>query len=168
MIKRKAIGNAARLLVPALLSLLLVLPLLTAGCGGGAPTPEQAVEDFYQAVQDGDWNAYLGAILPENVRRMTESDVQDTREQFENSDYEYKDLKYKTIPDERDKDKAKVELTSGTIVGTNPMTNQKESTSVEEIKKTYNITPSIDARRFKGSWYVDVPMASVDKEAQQQ
>jgi len=142
---------------------MLAVPFFTGGCGG-ASTPQQAVENFYKAVQDRNWNAYLSSILPDNVRRMTESDLQDTKKQFESSDYEYKDLKYKTIPDPKDKNKAKVELLSGTIIGTNPATNQKESTTIAEIKKNYNITPTLDVEKYKGNWYVNVPMASADKE----
>lgn len=165
MIKRQKMSQLARLFMLAALSLALAMPFFAAGCGG-ASTPKQAVRDFYKAVEDGDWNAYLRTILPENVRRMTESDFQGTKEQFQESDYQYKNLSFKTILDKQHKDRAKVELTSGTIVGTNPMTNKKESTTIEEIKKSYDITPSINVKKFKGGWYVDIPMASAEKSAE--
>lgn len=157
---------AAKFFLAAALALALVAPLAASGCGG-ASTPQRAVEDFYRAIQEGDWNAYLNTILPDNVRRMTQSDLQETKEQFNSSDYQYKGLKLKTIADEKDADRAKVELVSGTIVGTNPGTGERESTTIAEIKKAYGITPTIDVRRFRGRWYVDIPMASADKQTQQ-
>ncbi len=150
--------------------LLLVAALavpFAAGCGG-ASSPEQAVNDFYEAIEAGDWNAYLDTVLPDNVRRMTPSDEQEQKKQFEEADFKYSGLKYKTVYDEKDKETAEVQLTAGEITGTNPSTNQKETTTIEEIKKSYDITPSITARKYKGSWYVDVPMASADRQTQQQ
>jgi hypothetical protein len=160
-LKKKA-GLAALLLLVAV----LVVPF-AAGCGG-ASSPEQAVNDFYEAIEAGDWNAYLNTVLPDNVRRMTQSDADDAKKQFEEADYKYSGLKYKTVYDSKNKEKADVELTAGKITGTNPSTSQKETTTIEEIKKTYDITPSITVQKYKGSWYVDVPMAAADKQSLQQ
>jgi hypothetical protein len=160
--KQWAMNPVTRLTVVLAIALALAVPVLTAGCG--ASTPQQAVNDFYKSIQARNWNAYLGSVLPDNVRRMTQTDIQDQKKKFLQQNYTYEGLKYKTIIDPKDKNKADVELTSGTISGTDPTTNQKQSTTIEEIKKSYNITPTIKAVRFRGNWYVDLPMASADQQ----
>lgn len=164
--KQRTMKTSARIVVIAALALTLAIPFMAAGCG--ASTPAQAVSNFYKAIETRDWNAYLDAVYPENVRRMTDSDVTTEKKKFEQADFKYTGLKFKTIPDAKDKNNAQVELTAGTITGTNPSTNQKESTTIAEIKKSYNITPTVEVRKYKGSWYVDVPMAAADTPTQQQ
>lgn len=164
--KPRTMKASARIVVIAALALTLAIPFMAAGCG--ASTPAQAVSNFYKAIETRDWNAYLDAVYPENVRRMTGSDVTTEKKKFEQADFKYTGLEFKTIPDAKDKNSAQVELTAGTITGTNPSTNQKESTTIAEIKKSYNITPTVDVRKYKGSWYVDVPMAAADTPTQQQ
>ncbi len=160
--KQWAINPGTRVTIVIALALALLVPALTAGCG--ASTPQQAVDNFYKSIQARNWNDYLGTILPDNVRRMTQTDVQDEKKKFEQQNYAYEGLKYKATYDKKNKNKADVELTAGKISGTDPTTNQKQSTTIEEIKKSYNITPSIAAVKYKGSWYVDVPMASADRQ----
>lgn len=154
------------LAVTIAVSLLLVVPVLLGGCGG-ASSPEQAVENFYDAIEARDWNAYLSSIYPENVRRMTQTDMNDEEKKFKEADFEYSGLKFKTVYDKKNESKAEVELTDGKITGTNPTTNEKETTTIAEIKKNYGITPTINTREYKGQWYVDVPMASADREQEQ-
>lgn len=148
--------------VATVLAVALALGLSTFAAGCGAQTPEQAVRDFYKAIEEHDWNAYLGSVLPDNVRRMTEVDVQKQKEEFKASDYSYKGLKLKTEYDKKDKDKADVKLVAGLVSGKNPSTGEKERTTIAKIKKEYGFTPSIETRKSKGRWYVVVPLASVD------
>jgi len=143
-----------------LLLTFLAVPLAASGCG--AKTPEAAVGDFYAAIEEHNWNAYLSSILPENVRRMTEEDVQYEKERFEEGDFLYEDLELKTVPSEENENEAEVELTSGKITGTNPMSGKRETTTIAEIKEQYDITPKFNTRKYKGHWYVDVPLASAD------
>lgn len=161
----KFLTARAKPAVLILMAAFLAVPFLAAGCG--ASTPEAAVEEFYGAIESRDWNAYLNSVLPENVRRMTQSDSIEEKQRFEEADYKYTGLKFKATYDKKNKDRAEVELTDGKISGTNPMTNETETTTIKEIKETYDITPSISVQKFKGSWYVVVPMASEDKQQQQ-
>lgn len=138
----------------------MVIPVLLTGCGPS--TPEAAVQDFYKAIDDGNWDAYLGSVLPENIRRMTEEDARNEKERFLAGDSTFEELKFKTVYDKKDKNKAEVELTEGKITGTNPMTGEKETTTIAEIKEQYEITPSLGVQKYKGRWYVVVPMASAD------
>ena len=161
--------NAGVLLTRGRLALVLAVAMAVsiAAAGCGAATPQDAVSNFYKAIEARNWNAYLGSILPDNVRRMTSDDALEAKKQFKAADFKYTGLKFKTIYNKKDKDKADVELTAGTITGTNPATKKKESTTIAEIKKSYNVTPAIQVRKYKGKWYVDVPMASADKQPQQ-
>ncbi len=155
-----------RLALVLLLAAAIAVPVAAGGCG--ASTPQDAVSNFYKAIEARNWNAYLGSILPDNVRRMTQSDMLEAKKQFQEADFKYTGLKFKTAYDKKDKDKADVELTEGTITGTNPATKKKESTTIAEIKKSYNVTPTIQVQRYRGNWFVAVPMASADKQQQQQ
>ena len=166
MVERSRFKRVTRLALVIAFSLFLSLTVFLSGCG--ASSPEEAVSNFYKAIEDQDWNAYLSSVYPENVRRMTETDTSEQEEQFNETSYKYTGLKFKTTYDKKDKSKASVELTEGKITGTNPMTNEEETTTIAEIKENYGITPTIETRKYKGQWYVDVPMASVDREQQQQ
>jgi hypothetical protein len=164
--KQKVVKARTRLYVALVLTIAMLVPVVACGCG--ASTPEAAVRNYYQAISDHDWNAYLNSILPSNVRRMTSSDIQSVKESFEGSEIKYSDLKFKTVMDKSDKDKAEVLMIAGKISFRNPNTGEKTTMTVAEIKRTYNINASDETARFKGAWYVDVPMASADTETQQQ
>jgi hypothetical protein len=144
----------------------LAAVLLAAGCG--PQTPDQAVNNFYNAIQAHDWNAYLGAVLPENVRRMTQVEIATQKKKFLAADFTYKSLKLKTAYDKQNPSKASVELQAGVITGTNAQTGKKETTTIAEIKKTYGVTPTISTQKYKGRWYVDVPLSEVDQPTQNQ
>ncbi|MCG2794576.1 MAG: hypothetical protein L6427_01670 [Actinomycetia bacterium] len=152
--------RAIRAVSTIALLVFLAVPLVASGCG--SQTPEGVVRDFYKAIEDGDWNAYLSSVLAENVRRMTEEDVQYEKERLLEGDFTYEGLKFETVYDEKKENEAEVELIEGKITGTNPTSGERETTTVAEIKKQYDITPSFKTRKYKGRWYVDVPLASVD------
>ena len=149
-----------RVVSAIVLLMLLAVPLAASGCG--SKTPEAAVEEFYTDIEEHNWNAYLSTILPENVRRMTEEDNKYEKERFEEGDFVYEDLEFKTVYNEENENEAEVELTSGKITGTNPMSGEKETTTIAEIKEQYEITPTFNIKKYKGQWYVDVPLASAD------
>jgi len=150
----------------AVLTAAVLLPLLLAGCG--PQTPDAAVQNFYKVIQNHDWNGYLSSILPSNVRRATDADLVSQKKTFMGNDYKYTALKLKTVPDKKDPSKASVQLTSGVVTGKNPQTGQTESTTIAQIKKQYGVTPTLQALKYKGRWYVDVPLATADQPVQQQ
>jgi len=152
--------KTVRVVSAIVLLMFLAVPLATSGCG--AKTPEAAVQDFYTAIEQHNWNAYLSTILPENVRRMTEEDVKYEKERFEEGDFTYEDLEFKTVYNEENENEAEVELISGKITGTNPMSGERETTTIAEIKEEYDITPKFTTKKYKGHWYVVVPLASAD------
>jgi len=158
--------KVTKLLMVAVLALALAVPLLSAGCG--VQTPNQAVRDFYNAIETHNWNAYLNSVLPDSVRRMTQVDVIKQKKEFLATDFTYKGLKLNTVYDRKDKNMADVELQAGIISGKNPTTGKTERTTVAEIKKNYGVTPSLATQKYKGSWYVDVPLATVDSKTQSQ
>ena len=156
----------ARLCVVTVLLLAVVVPVLAAGCG--ASSPQAAVGNYYKAITDRNWNAFLNSILPVNVRRMTSSDLQTAKKSFKENEIKYSGQKFKTIPDNKDKNKAEVEMMAGTISFRDPSTGEKSSKTVEEIKRAYNVNATDKVVKYKGAWYVDVPMASADMAPQQQ
>jgi hypothetical protein len=159
-------GARVRLSVVLVLLCAFLVPVFAVGCG--ASTPEQAVSNYYKAISNNDWNAYLYSVLPDNVRRMTSSDIQSAKKSLKDSEIDYTGQKFKTIPDTTDKNKAQVEMTAGKVTFRNPSTGKKSSMTVEEIKRNYNVNATDKVVKYKGTWYVDVPMASADMQQQQQ
>jgi hypothetical protein len=154
-----------RLSAVLVLLIALLVPVIAVGCG--ASTPEEAVRNYYKAISDNDWNAYLYSVLPDNVRRMTSSDIQSAKKSLKDSEIDYSGQKFKTIPDKKDKNTAEVEMTAGKVSFRNPNTGEKSSMTVDEIKRTYNVNATDKVVKYKGTWYVDVPMASADMQQQQ-
>lgn len=137
------------------LALVVVLSLLATGCG--ASTPEQAVRDFLESIQENDWYGYLSSILPERVREMTGEDERLRRESFDESKQEFSEIKLKVEPDEEDKNRADVIMESGKVSYEDPETGKKTTESIESVPVEYR---TIKTQKFKGSWYVDVQLAS--------
>ncbi|MFH1151186.1 MAG: hypothetical protein V1748_12005 [Actinomycetota bacterium] len=136
--------------------LALILPFFAAGCG--PQSPQAAVQDFFGAIQDQNWNAYLGSILPDDARSMSQEDQATMKADFEKTKTSFKDVKYKTEYDKKDKDKATVSVVSGSITAKDEATGETQKTTVDELKKTYGKVPTYNTENFKGRWYVDLDL----------
>jgi hypothetical protein len=158
--------NKARSVSVFAVLLALVLPFFAAGCG--PRTPEAAVSSFFNAIQDQNWNAYLDSILPDDVRSMSQTEQATTKEDFGKTVTTFKDLKYKTEVNDKDKNKATVSVVSGRISAKDPSTGQSQTTTVDEIKKTYGKAPTYQTEKFKGRWYVDLEMESLEPQTESQ
>lgn len=159
MDRKKKAGVRRMLLV--FLAIALAAPFFAAGCG--AQTPEAAVGNFFTAMETNSWNDYLNSILPDNVRRATSEELREQENSFDETNLQYVNIKYKVNKDRRNPDKATVELVSGRVRVKNPQTGKFETTSIAEIKKQYGSNPSINTVLYKGSWFVDVPLAAADR-----
>jgi len=146
--------------IAVVLTLALALSLLAAGCG--AQTPESAVRNFFAAIENHNWNGYLSAILPNNVRRMTDTDTREQKKGFLGNSFKYGGLKLNAKYDKKNKNKADVELTSGSFKVKNSQTGKEETTNVSKIKKQMGRAPALKTVKFKGCWYVDIPLAAKD------
>lgn len=136
--------------------MILLVPVLASGCGGGYSSPEEAVKAMLEARQEGDWASFKDTVLPDRVRELTADEEVSQRQAFEEQNVNFKDLKYKTESDESDKNKASVVITSGVITMMNPMTNQEESLNVDEVPEEGR---TFTTQKYKGGWYVDVPLS---------
>lgn len=140
----------------------LTVPFFAAGCG--AETPEAAVRSFFGAIQDQDFNAYLGSILPDDARSMSQAGRQAAKEDFGKTETTFKGLKFTTKYDDKDKDKATVSMAAGSVSAKDPATGQTQTTTVDEIKKMYDKTPTYQTEKFKGRWYVDMDQEALEPE----
>ena len=77
-------------------------------------------------------------------------------------------LLFKTIPDNSNPNKATVEIVSGVLVVKDPSTGQTQRITIADYKKQVGKYPTYDAVKYKGKWYVDVPLASADRPQQVQ
>ena len=142
----------------------VMLPLLLSGCG--AQTPEAAVTNFYKAQSVGDLNALLASVLPENVRRMTDTDLVNVKKQVSTSQIKAQGLQFKTIPDKSDPNKADVQIVNGVLTAKDPSTGQTQRITIAQYKKQTGKYPSYATEKYKGSWYVNIPLASADQPTQ--
>ena len=152
--------------IAAMLVVALAVPVLLVGCG--PQTPAAAVSAFYSAQQSKDWNAFLGSVLPEDVRRMTDTDLADVKKAVLANETKDMGLRFKTIPDKSNPNKATVEIVSGVLVVKDPSTGQTQRITIADYKKQVGKYPTYDAVKYKGKWYVDVPLASADRPQQVQ
>lgn len=153
-------------LTVAVLAIALTLPLLLAGCG--PQTPEAAVQSFYSAQQNRDFNGLLSSVLPANVRRMTDADRAGVKKQVAQSQIKAQGLKFKTVPDKKGPDKATVDIVAGVLSVKDPATGQTQKITITDYKKQTGNYPSYPTEKYKGRWYVDIPLATADQPVQQQ
>jgi len=145
-----------------IMCLALSLTLMTSGCGGSS-TPDTAVADFFQAISQGDWSAFAGAVLPERIRVMSDTETRDLQAQIKKKSEQYTDLKFKVVYDKSDKNKAKVVILSGKISAKNPTTGKQESMDFKDIPEE---SRTLSAVKFKGRWYVDIQLSSGEAQPQ--
>ncbi|MBU1670540.1 MAG: hypothetical protein KKF41_14865 [Actinobacteria bacterium] len=148
--------SGARSIGILVILLAIALPFAAAGCG--PQSPQAAVQDFFGAIQDQDWNAYLGSILPDDARSMSQEEQTTMKEDFEKTRTTFKDVKYETEYDKEDKDKATVSVVSGSITAKDEATGETQKTTVDELKKTYGKVPTYKTENFKGRWYVNLDL----------
>jgi hypothetical protein len=145
----------------------LSLTLVAPGCGGSS-SPDTAVRNLFQAINNGDWDAFLGSVLPERVRVMSDTEMQTQKEQIKKKSEGYTDLKMKVEYDKKNKDVATVVITGGKISHENPTTGQKETVIIEDYVKQYpEQVPTIKVRKFKGRWYADIQLSGGEEQPQQ-
>lgn len=162
------------LMITAVLMLAVALPLLTSGCG--ASTPEQAVRNFMKAFSDKNLDVWLTTILPDNVRKMTPTDMQFWKTQaFGTVVFEVNTMTMSTKL--KGNSSATVTVTAGKIVIKNALGNgsdvvldigKQQYTSKDASTGKVTTTPFGDREKqiaaqlgtyqtskFKGGWYVD-------------
>ncbi|MDD5447594.1 MAG: DUF4878 domain-containing protein [Actinomycetota bacterium] len=153
--KRKS-GRARRgKLAPAGLVFSMVL-IVAALCGCGPQTPEEVVKNFYKAMNDGDYNAYVNCLLPDEARRMSVEESRELKNLVEQKPVEFENLKLKVTYDKKNKNKATVEVVQGAVKYKNPQTGKSEKMSVADIIKREGSFAEIPTRKYKGRWYVDI------------
>jgi hypothetical protein len=140
----------------------LAITLVAAGCGGSS-SPDTAVSNFFQAISQGNYNAFASAVLPERVKAMTDTESKSLQDQIKKKSEKYSGMKFKVVYDKNDKNKAKVVVLSGKITAQNPTTGKNETMdikSVPESARTLNVV------KYKGSWYLDIPLSSSQAQPQ--
>lgn len=184
---RKGAGPS-RAAAAGFLVLVIFMPFVAAGCQ--PDTPEGAVRNFMEAIDTDNWNEFVGSILPNNVRKMTNEDViywRDTalKEASQSVQFNQSKLKIKSSPE--GKDKANVTVTDGTIVlvkalgdsdvrlnigkktytfkdpETNEVKTEKFTEREEQIAQGLT---DYKAEFFKSRWYVDFSLEGAGTEQQ--
>lgn len=140
----------------------LSLTIMTFGCGGST-TPDTAVNDFFQAITLGDWGAFQGAVLPERVRVMSDTETRELQAQIKKKSEKYTGLKFKVVYDKSDKNKAKVVILSGKVSAQNPTAGQQEGIDFKDIPEE---SRTLNAVKFKGRWYVDIQLSKGEAQPQ--
>lgn len=150
----------------AMLVLALAVPVFLAGCG--SQTPAAAVSAFYSSQQNRDLNAFLSSVLPTDVRRMTDADLAGVKKQIAANQIKSQGLRFKTILDKKDPNKATVEIVSGVLNVKDSATGQTQRITIADYKKQTGNYPAYQTEKYKGRWYLNVPLAAADQPVQQQ
>ena len=140
----------------------LSLTLMTFGCGGSS-TPDTAANNFFEAINSGDWGAFQGAVLPERVRVMSGTEKQQLQAQLEKKGEKYSGLKFKVVNDKKDKNKAKVVILSGKISGQSTASGQQQTMDFKDVPEE---SRTLNAVRYKGRWYVDIQLSQGEAQPQ--
>ena len=135
-------------------ALVLVLPtlLVLAGCGGN--TPQGAVQNFFNAWQSMNWEAYKKAVNP--GQKLTKNQEELAKLKFKQIKVKFQDLKMQSKVDPKDSNKATVTLVGGKIIYTADILG-KQQTDTQDISKQKD-RPVFDAVKINGVWYVEYPL----------
>ncbi|MFH1151187.1 MAG: hypothetical protein V1748_12010 [Actinomycetota bacterium] len=142
--------------IPVTAATVLVVVALAAsltGCGGDSP--EGAVNKYLSAWQALDWNAFESSVAPDN--RLSGQDEEEAKIYLEQIPVEFKDIKLSTTLDPKDKNKAKVVITGGTVTY-KPKIIGKEKTDTKDFSKIAEDARTYDVVRINGVWYVNTEL----------
>jgi len=147
-------NRTARNVVAVVVAILLAVPalLLVAGCGSN--TPQGAVQNFFSAWQENNWEAYKKAVNPN--QELTKNQEALAKLKFEQIKVKFQDLKMQSKTDAKDPNKATVTLTGGKISYTADILG-KQQTDTQDISKQKD-RPVFDTVKINGVWYVDYPL----------
>ena len=147
-------NRTARNVVAVVVALLLAVPalLLVAGCGSN--TPQGAVQNFFSAWQENNWEAYKKAVNPN--QELTKNQEALAKLKFEQIKVKFQDLKMQSKTDAKDPNKATVTLVGGKIIYTADILG-KQQTDTQDISKQKD-RPVFDAVKINGVWYVEYPL----------
>lgn len=151
--RKSPLETSASIAVLVILVLALATPLLLTGCESN--TPEGAVSKFLGAWQDLNWDAYKKSVAPAN-QKLTKEQEELAKKNFEQIKVKLDNIKMSTTYDQQDKNKAKVDLTGGTITYTAKILGEVQTSKPEDIAKMDPSTrPFYNTVKVDGVWYVD-------------
>lgn len=134
---------------------MLAAPAMLAGCGGSSP--EGAVNKYLGAWQAMDWNAYKASVLPGNAK-LTRDQEELAKQKFEQIKVKLDGIKMKTEYDKKDKNKAVVNLTDGTITYKATILGKPKEEPQPISKMPKESRPAFDVVKVNGIWYVDMKL----------
>ena len=131
---------------------ILIAPMLAAGCGSN--TPGGAVNKYFSAWQSGDWESFKAAVVHQDLTKEQEALA---KQKFEQTKVKFEGTKMTTEYNQKDKNKARVMVTDGTVTYTakilgKPETETREFKKLEKEQRTYDIV------KVNGVWYVDTKL----------
>ncbi|MBN1289664.1 MAG: DUF4878 domain-containing protein [Actinobacteria bacterium] len=152
-----SLGNV---FIIGLLMASVVLSVFASGC---APdTPEAAAQSFFNAVESGDFGAFLDSVAPERVRRMSAEEKTMQEELLKSGESKYEGLKFEAKIDRKDKNKAVVTITAGKMTQKNPMTGEEQVVEFDKYEEEFGEPATLDAVKYKNRWYMDIPLSQSD------
>ncbi|MBN2167676.1 MAG: DUF4878 domain-containing protein [Actinobacteria bacterium] len=146
--------------IVGLLMAAVVLAVFAAGCAPN--TPETAAQSFFNAIESGNFNAFLDSVNPERVRRMSGEEKTMQKELIKSGDAQYKGLTFEAKIDRKDKNKAVVTITGGKMTQKNPMTGEEQTIEFDKYAEEYGEPATLDAVKYKNRWYIDIPLSQSD------
>ena len=141
MINGVAIIVAVAIAVPALLTV--------AGCGSS--TPQATVQNFLNAWQSNNWEAFKKTVNPS--QKLTKNQEALAKLRFEQIKVKFQDIKMQTKADAKDPNKATVTLVDGKVSYTSDILG-KQQTDTQDLSKQKD-RPFYDTVKINGVWYIE-------------
>lgn len=131
---------------------IVALPILS-GCGENSP--QAAVERFFKAWEELDWEDYKDSLVVDG-RKPSGANEDLARQEFEQVRVRVEDLKTETSYDQNDKNVAFVTLVKGKITLTTDLLGKEKTRTLDLAEMNREDLPTITVKRIRGTWYVEM------------
>ena len=147
------IGIAAVVVVAAIACILAFV--VFNGEGAAAGTPEQTVQQFFDALENKDMDAVLGLLDPTLLEGMPTDALEAAKEEMGSNLFDFQSIDFsglKLSTDMTSDNTATVTVTEGTAT----VVDTSGETTVEDVKDA-DTPVAVELIKKDGSWYIETP-----------
>jgi len=152
ILRPKGLNKRAVALFVVIIVTIAALPILS-GCGGNSP--QAAVERYFKAWEESDWEEYKDSLVVDGSK-PTGANEDLARQEFEQVRVRAEDLKTQTSYDQKDENVAFVTLVKGKITLTTDLLGEEKTRTLDLAEMNREDRPTITVKRIRGTWYVEM------------
>lgn len=144
-----------RSMPPAAVLAVVALAAFSVLCGCRGSSPEAAVEQYFEAWSESDWELYRDSVLV-NTKKPAVFDEDTAKQEFERIRLRAEGLEMETAYDKEDGDIAVATLVKGKITLTAKLLGKDKTETLDIATMESEDRPTFKLRKQGGKWYVDV------------